>query len=133
MPLPMLFARVGQRTTNHAFRRVAWRLPWFAVVTHVGRRSGRRYRTPVNLYRRGESFVIALIYGAGDWVANVQHAGGCDIETRGRSCWASEPRVVTDPRRTLAPAPVRVYLRMIGVQEFLVLDGEQPLTSEVPR
>ena len=38
-------------------------LPGFGVVEHAGRRSGRRYRTPVNVFRPGASYVIALTYG----------------------------------------------------------------------
>jgi hypothetical protein len=35
-------------------------LPGFAILTHVGRRSGRVYRTPINVFRRGDQYLFAL-------------------------------------------------------------------------
>src|SRR5258708_9874623 len=40
--------------------RFAARLPGFGIVTHVGRKSGRIYRTPVNVFREPDGFLIAL-------------------------------------------------------------------------
>ncbi len=84
MPLPAWLGRFNRRVTNHVAGPLAGRLPGFAIVIHTGRRTGRRYRTPVNLFRSDDDFVIALTYGAlGDWVRNVLAAGGCEVETRG--------------------------------------------------
>jgi len=33
------------------------------LLTHVGRRSGRTYQTPLGAYRLGDGFVFALFYG----------------------------------------------------------------------
>lgn len=122
MPLPPWLARFNRGVTNRVTRPVAGRLPGFAIVRHRGRRTGRRYRTPVNLFRRGDSIVIALTYGPDrDWVRNVMAAGGCEVETRGRVLQLREPRLVTDTHRSLVPAPVRLVLRAIDVTHFLVL------------
>jgi deazaflavin-dependent oxidoreductase (nitroreductase family) len=108
--------------TNRITRRFAGRVPGFAIVTHVGRRSGRTYRTPVNVFRDGNRYVFALTYGAdSDWVRNVVAAGGCEIETRGKSVALSEPRRLTDPSRRAIPVPARWILGLIHVDEFLVL------------
>jgi deazaflavin-dependent oxidoreductase (nitroreductase family) len=57
----------------------------FAIVKHVGRRSGKPYETPIIVQRHGESFVIALTYGPEvDWYRNVQAAGGCVIRWHGQ-------------------------------------------------
>src|SRR5438552_12974106 len=54
--------------TNRISSRFAPRLPGFGIVTHVGRRSGRVYRTPVNVVRAPNGFLIALTYGrASEW------------------------------------------------------------------
>ena len=37
--------------TNRITSRFAARLPGFGILTHVGRKSGRIYRTPVNVFR----------------------------------------------------------------------------------
>ena len=122
MPLPRSLARFNLVVTNRVTGLAAGRLPGFAIVEHTGRRSGRRYRTPVNLFRSGDRFVVALTYGRGSqWVRNVLAAGGCEVRTGGRRLRLAEPEVVHDPERALVPAPVRVPLRLLRVDEFLVL------------
>jgi len=57
MALPKRLARFNLLVTNRVVGPFARRLPGFAVVSHVGRRSGRVYRTPVNLYRADDRLV----------------------------------------------------------------------------
>jgi deazaflavin-dependent oxidoreductase (nitroreductase family) len=122
MPLPRRLAKFNRVVTNRVLAPVARYLPGFAVVSHVGRRSGRTYRTPVNAYRRSGGYVIALVYGAdSQWVRNVLAAGGADIETRGRRLHLVDPEVVRDPARSAVPAPVRVPLGLANVDEFMLL------------
>jgi deazaflavin-dependent oxidoreductase (nitroreductase family) len=122
MPLPSWLARFNRDVTNRVTRPIAGRIPGFAVVRHRGRSSGRLYRTPVNLFRRGPEAVIALTYGSNrDWVRNVIAAGGCEVEARGKVLRLEDPRILTDPHRSRVPAPVRPILRVIGVTDFLVL------------
>jgi deazaflavin-dependent oxidoreductase (nitroreductase family) len=122
MPLPEWLARLNRSVTNRATRPVARRLPGFAVVIHTGVQTGRRYRTPVNLFRSGDSYVVALTYGRErDWVKNVLAAGGCEVESRGASIRLSDPRLVRDERQTRAPAAIRPILKALGVTEFLEL------------
>lgn len=53
MPVPRWVATVNRRVTNHITGAAATRLPGFGVITHTGRRSGGRYRTPVNVFAAG--------------------------------------------------------------------------------
>jgi deazaflavin-dependent oxidoreductase (nitroreductase family) len=120
MALPEQLARFNRIATNRLVRHVAGRLPGFAIVTHTGRRTAREYRTPVNLYRSGDRFVIALAYGSSaQWVRNVTAAGACDAETRGEHVHLVAPEIVRDPR--LVPALVRPIYRAVRVGEFMVL------------
>jgi deazaflavin-dependent oxidoreductase (nitroreductase family) len=120
MPLPRSLASFNNRVTNKITRPFAGRLPEFGVVTHVGRRSGREYRTPVNAFRRGDEYVFVLTYGPdSDWVKNVEAAGGCTMKTRGRVVRLTAPRQFTDPARSRVPRPVRAILGLIDVDEFL--------------
>jgi deazaflavin-dependent oxidoreductase (nitroreductase family) len=120
MALPKQLARFNRIATNRLARHVAGRLPGFAILTHTGRRTGREHRTPVNLYRRGDRFVIALVYGSNSqWVRNVTAAGVCDAETRGKRVHLVAPEIVRDPG--LVPAPVRPLYRAVRVGEFMVL------------
>ncbi|HMF82277.1 MAG TPA: nitroreductase family deazaflavin-dependent oxidoreductase [Acidimicrobiia bacterium] len=120
MAIPRAVARINRDVTNHVSRPLARHLPGFAVVTHVGRRSGRTYRTPVNMFRDGERYVFALTYGAdSQWVKNVMAAGSCEVRTQGTTVRLCEPRIFTDPDRRLVPAPVRLVLRILDVSDFL--------------
>ncbi|MBA3430395.1 MAG: nitroreductase family deazaflavin-dependent oxidoreductase [Actinobacteria bacterium] len=122
MPLPGWLARFNRRVTNRVTGPAAHRLPGFAVIRHVGRRSGRLYSTPVNLFGSNDHFVIALTYGRDrDWVKNVLAAGGCEVVTRGTSIKLAHPRIVTHQHHTLVPAPIRSILKTIGVTEYMEL------------
>jgi deazaflavin-dependent oxidoreductase (nitroreductase family) len=122
MPLPKRLARFNLKVTNRVLGPLAQRLPGFGIVIHRGRRSGREYRTPVNVFRRGDGYVIALTYGAdSQWVRNVLAAGEVDVEIRGRRIHLASPELVHDERRRLVPAPVRVPLAAAGVDDFLLL------------
>jgi deazaflavin-dependent oxidoreductase (nitroreductase family) len=122
MPLPRRLARFNLVATNRVLGPVAGHLPGFAVITHVGRRSGRVRESPVNLFRSGDRYVIALTYGRdSQWVRNVIAAGGCEALTRGRRLRLADPAIVHDPSRSLVPGPVRAVLGIIGVEDVLTL------------
>ena len=52
----------------------------FSVIYHIGRRSGRTYRTPVLASYVDETIIIPLSYGENvDWLRNTLAQGGCEI------------------------------------------------------
>ena len=131
---PILLIRFRKRwvaafnlaVTNRITSRFAARLPGFGILTHVGRRSGRVYRTPVNVFRAPEGLLIALTYGReSEWVRNVIAAGGCQLETRCVQYQLSAPTIVHDPTRRRFPIPVRIVLRLIGADDFIQLSTPQ--------
>lgn len=95
-----------------------------SVVHHVGRRSGRSYRTPVTAERVGAGFVIPLPYGTGaDWVRNVLAGGGAGIEAGGRTWMTRNPRIVPiGDVATELPGGQRRTLGVFGVAQCLRLD-----------
>jgi deazaflavin-dependent oxidoreductase (nitroreductase family) len=110
------------RFFNPVSRRFAGHLPGFAILVYVGRRSGRTYRTPMNVFRHGDEYVFALTYGSDvQWVKNVLAAGGCELETMGRKVRLIDPRLFVDPKQRLMPLPVRLFLRVMRVTEFLLM------------
>ena len=112
--------RFTTQMVNPVTRPFAGRLPGFVVVTHAGRSSGRRYRTPLFLLKRGDDYVFALTYGSSsDWVKNILAAGGCEIRVRGRDLRLVEPEVFVDKTRRLMPLPYRLAGRAVLVTEFL--------------
>lgn len=110
--------------TVHVFNRVVrpfvHRVPGFAIMSYPGRRSGRLYRTPMKVFRDGDDYIFALTYGSfAHWVKNVLAAGGAELRIGDRHVALTDPRVFFDPKRSLMPLPVRVFLRVLGVTEFL--------------
>jgi deazaflavin-dependent oxidoreductase (nitroreductase family) len=102
-------------------------LPGFGILTHVGRKSGKVYRTPINVFLAPEGFLIALTYGReSEWAKNVLAAGGCEIETRGVRYQLSAPLIMHDPTRRRFPLPVRIVLRLIGATDFIQLSTSPP-------
>jgi deazaflavin-dependent oxidoreductase (nitroreductase family) len=117
--------------TTHVFNRfsrqfVHW-LPNFAIISYVGRKSGKRYRTPMNVFRDGESYVFALTYGSDvQWVQNVLAAGKADLQIRNKIIHLVDPELIVDPTRHLMPLIVRIVLDFARVTEFLRM---RPATS----
>lgn len=115
-------AKINIVFTNQITSLFAGWLPGFGILTHMGRKSGKVYRTPVNVFRAPNEFIIALTYTSQcEWVKNVLAAGGCELKTRGKKYQLSTPNVVRDPWRRRFPIPVRVVLRIVGADEYVEL------------
>jgi deazaflavin-dependent oxidoreductase (nitroreductase family) len=115
-------AKINIAVTNRITGLFAGWLPGFGILTHVGRKSGKVYTTPVNVFRAPAGFVIALTYSSqSEWVRNVLAAGGSELKTRGKKYQLSAPNVVRDPTRRRFPSPVRFVLRIVGADEYMEL------------
>jgi deazaflavin-dependent oxidoreductase (nitroreductase family) len=116
--------------TTNVFNRISrlftgW-LPGFGLLLYRGRTSGKAYRTPMNVFRHGDEYVLALTYGSDvQWVKNVLAAGGCELKTRGRIVRLADPRLFVDPSRSTMPQPVRFFLGLMRVTEFMRLRIDQ--------
>jgi deazaflavin-dependent oxidoreductase (nitroreductase family) len=115
-------AKINIAFTNRITGLFAGWLPGFGILTHVGRNSGKVYRTPVNVFRVPTAFIIALTYSSqSEWVRNVLAEGGCELRTRGKRYELSAPHVVHDPTRRQFPIPVRLVLRLVSADEYMEL------------
>jgi deazaflavin-dependent oxidoreductase (nitroreductase family) len=125
---PRSMARFNRVATNRLTRRFAGRAPGFGIVIHRGRRTGRVYRTPVNVFAVPGGFLIALTYGrTSEWVRNVLLEGGGALETRGRTYRFAGPTIVHDPSHRRIPAVLRPIPRLGGVTDYLrVSVAEEP-------
>ena len=122
------FRRGVNRYLNPITRRVANRLPGFAILTHRGRKTGRAYQTPLNVFRNGNDFYVFLTYGSDvQWLKSVLATGSCSIETRGRVVALVDPKLVTDPELRPAPPHVRfLERRLAGVTQYVRMRATSP-------
>ena len=123
MPLPRAIAKLNRVGLNRVTRHIAPWAPGFGLVAHRGRKSGKSYRTPVNVFVRDNSYVFALTYGPqADWVRNVQAAGGCELLTRRTTVQLTAPRIEQSDQRADLPVVVRSILQATKVHDYLILD-----------
>ena len=113
--------RAVTRYLDPVLRPMAARAPGFGVITHRGRKTGKTYRTPVNVFHRGDTYLFFLTYGSEvDWAQNILAAGSCSLLTRGRTVELVDPVLVADPKLTPAPPVVRfIERRLAGATEYL--------------
>jgi len=95
MQLPQGLARFNRRVTNPIQRLWAGWAPSMGVLEHVGRRSGRVYRTPLTVFTTADGVAILLTYGPDrDWLKNITAAGGGRLRRHGHSFAVEQPRVL---------------------------------------
>lgn len=121
MPFPKQITTVNRAVLNPLMRHLAGRVGPLALVEHVGRKSGRTFRTPVLLFRHGDEAVVALTYGPDvDWARNVLAAESCEVEIRGKWYRATNPRLGHDDTGgVVLPAIVRAILALAKVHDYL--------------
>ena len=130
MPIPKAVGRWNKAGLNRVTRHIAPWMPGLGVIVHHGRRSGRPYQTPVNVFSAGNGYVIALTYGPDtDWVKNVLAAGGCELHTRGQTIQLGSPRLFHDESRSSIRPVERQVLRILNVSDFLSLTPTSASTA----
>jgi deazaflavin-dependent oxidoreductase (nitroreductase family) len=104
----------------------------FALICHVGRKTGRGYETPVILATASQGFVAELTYGDKvDWYRNIVAAGGCVVIYRGKRYRVNriEP-CSAEQGRSAYPAPFRQVLRAAARTEFRLLRTDTSRTAD---
>jgi deazaflavin-dependent oxidoreductase (nitroreductase family) len=117
MPLPRSLARFNRVVTNRVFAPLAGRVPPWIVLEHVGRRSGRSYRTVLMGFPRRGDMIVALTYGPEtDWLRNALAAGHCRVKWLGR--WRDYRPELCEGEAALRPLPlpIRVLLSAAGMR-----------------
>ena len=125
MHIPRFMRNVNRVVTNPMLRTVAWLVPPLAVVHHVGRKSGRAYRTPVVAFHGDAGVVIPMTYGRDvDWARNIVRARGCELERGGRRIVLRDPRIVGfDGAERRLPAALRPFFRAVDFPGYVLLDA----------
>ena len=133
MPAPYWLARFNSRVLNRVIGPLAPHLPGLGLIIHTGRKTGRRYRTPVNVWPSGDRYVIALTYGSGtDWVHNVLASGSCILKMRGRRILLTRPRLYHDEQRRALPALLRPLVGLAHIDDFLELQEARAANQAPP-
>ncbi len=128
MVLPRSLARFNRRVTNPLMLLFAAAVPPWVVVEHVGRRSGRRYRTPLWAFRHPDGHLVALTYGEStEWLRNLLASSGGLLHRAGREIPLGRPVVLRGQEglRHLPP-PVRLALRVLRVDMVALLPRAAP-------
>ncbi len=94
-----------------------------AILTHVGRRSGRTYETPLGAAAYGDGFVLSLAYDPDtDWCRNMMAARTGALAWNGQTYELVRPEIISGPQVLQAwPIRERIALRAAGIQDFLWL------------
>jgi deazaflavin-dependent oxidoreductase (nitroreductase family) len=91
MHLPRWLARVNRRVINPREVRRGVR----PVLIHVGRSSGKTYRTPLDAHPLPDGYLFIPMYGPRtDWVKNVLVAGEARLSIDGEEIELESPRMV---------------------------------------
>jgi deazaflavin-dependent oxidoreductase (nitroreductase family) len=116
-PIAPVFNRVAVRIAGDPL------LPFWGVVRHEGRKSGRIYSTPVVARRTADGFAIPLAFGEGaDWCRNLLAKG------RGVMRWSGAEYPVFDPKVVGREEALPLFngfeqrgLRAAGIERVLLI------------
>jgi deazaflavin-dependent oxidoreductase (nitroreductase family) len=101
-----LITTVGRAGRRHSI---------FAVIHFTGRRSGRRYSTPIRLVEQGDGFIVPLTYGPRtSWYVNL-------LANPGELQWQEQTIPVGNP--TLIPTSTVAHLLPPPSRFLIWLDG----------
>lgn len=110
MRMPRGFADFNRRVTNPAARAFTPWLPCLGTLEHVGRKSGKHYRTPLLVFKTQHGFVILIGYGPEtDWLKNVLAGGPTALHKRGKVITLEHPRISSKSEAAPLVAPARRF------------------------
>src|SRR5262245_15569732 len=117
---------VNRVVTNPLLGTLARVVPPLALVHHVGRKSGRSYRTPVVAFSSPAGVVIPMTYGRDvDWARNIVRARGCELERLGRRVTLRNPRIVDfESAEHRLPVALRSFFRIADFPGYVLLDED---------
>jgi deazaflavin-dependent oxidoreductase (nitroreductase family) len=96
MRMPRAVARFNRRVTNPLARSLGQWAPTQGILEHVGRKTGRRYRTPLSIFDTDDGYVILIGYGLeSNWVQNVLAGGPASVHKHGKTVPVADPRLVS--------------------------------------
>ncbi len=119
MRVPRAVANFNRRVTNPVARSLTPWLPCLGTLEHTGRTSGRRYRTPLLVFKTQDGFAILIGYGPEtDWLKNVLAGGPVVLHKLRTTIALGSPQIVSKAEGAplIAPAP-RLFYRLFPYNE----------------
>jgi deazaflavin-dependent oxidoreductase (nitroreductase family) len=98
------------------------------VLIHVGRSSGKVYKTPLDAHEVHDGYVFILVYGSrSDWVQNILAAGSATLSINGSERQLTNPRLVSkDEAWTQVDPATKEPPGLLRISEFLQMDEASP-------
>ena len=120
MPMPLWWGHINKRVFNPLELSRGER----PVITHVGRTSGRTYRTPLDAHPVEGGYLFILVYGSrSDWVQNVLATGHARLTVDGEDVELTAPRIVgADEAWAVLPDTVKRPPGFLRISEYLRMD-----------
>jgi len=123
MQLPQWLARFNRHVTNPIQLLWAGWAPTMGILEHAGRKSGKRYRTPLTVFSTDDGIAILLTYGPNrDWLKNITAAGEGRMRRYGKTFEVRNPRMTT--KQEAAPSvtgPMRTLFRLLPFPQAVLL------------
>jgi deazaflavin-dependent oxidoreductase (nitroreductase family) len=96
MRVPRAVAKFNRRITNPLAVRFGGWAPLNGTLEHVGRKSGKTYQTPLNIFETADGFVVPIGYGLeSHWVQNALAGGPLTVHKAGRTIPIVDARIVS--------------------------------------
>jgi deazaflavin-dependent oxidoreductase (nitroreductase family) len=94
------------------------------VLTHVGRSSGKTYRTPLDAHSVAGGYIFIIMYGAdSDWVQNVLASGTATVAVDGEQFDLESPKVISKQEAfKLLSETTKAPAEFLKVTEYIQLD-----------
>ena len=129
MPLPRSLGRTIGRLLNP----LVIRRGWLPVLVHVGRSSGKTYRTPLAVFPFDGGYAFTINYGPqSDWPKNVMSAGSARLEEKGAVIDLTDPRLLpVEEARALFPPDAKLPPKLF-VDECVVMSIDESGQDEAP-
>ncbi len=98
-------------------------LPYYAILRHTGRSSGKAYATPVVARPTPDGFLIPLPFGdATQWARNLFATGSGELRYAGREHQIGEPQVVgREVGEKRLPRPIRFVAARLGLRQYVLV------------
>lgn len=103
----------------------------YALLCHRGRRSGKRFETPVMAWSTEGGLLVPLSWGTeSDWYRNLMAAQDCEIQLRGQWFRCGGPALLPrDEARSYFSPATRTLASLFPVKQFVLLRQVEPIMS----